>query len=167
MSALKSVASPVSESIPATPVLGCPPAWSKDYEISLGPDETKTIDIECGELKTAVNDSMTLFVGTVPVAPAANGVVLVNNQASPNSNLQTAQINGSGTLVLTNANGAVNLGNMGANSPNNTITVAGNVTNGTLVLNNRNLVNNRVNLLQMSVAEKMPELQTASSGITY
>jgi hypothetical protein len=88
-----------------------PPAWSKDYEISLAPDETKTIDIECGELKTAVNDSMTLFVGTAPVAAAANNVVLLNNQASPNSNLQTAQINGSGTLVVTSGNVPVNLAN--------------------------------------------------------
>jgi len=106
-----------------------PTAWSKDYEISLAPDETKTIDVDCGELKTAVNDSMMLSIGSAPAAPSTNGVTLLGNQ-SANLNAPPAQ-------------------------------------NGTLVLNSFNVVNNRVNLLQMSVAEKMPEAQTASSGITY
>jgi len=140
-----------------------PPAWSKDYDIALGPDETKTIDIECGDLKTAVNDSLTLFIGTAPDAPA-NGVIQLNSQVSaqlsPNSTVGIATnapmpVNfNSGTLVLTSSNGP---------TPQNAVVISGN-----LVLTNRNVVNNRVNLLQMSVAEKMPELQSASAGqITY
>jgi len=136
-----------------------PPAWSKDYEITLGPDETKTIDIECGDLKTAVNDGMILFVGAAPAAAAAPaGNVVLTNAATP------ATLSGNGVL-LTNvavpANGTTTI----TNDSTTKNPKAGN--SPVLVLNNAFVVSNRVNLLQMSVAEKMPEMQSASSGITY
>jgi len=40
-----------------------PPAWSHEYEISLVPGETKTLDINCGDIKMEKMDSLSLFVG--------------------------------------------------------------------------------------------------------
>jgi len=112
-----------------------PPAWSQDYDISLAPDETKTIDLQCGDLKVAQSDSLLLFIGSpvsAPVVNAAGSNVAVSNAAIANTNGTPDQA----ALVQ-----AVN--------------------------RNVVVVNNRVNLLQMSCAEKMPEVQSASTGITY
>jgi len=73
-----------------------PPAWSHEYEISLAPGETKTLDINCGDIKIEKMDSLSLFVGmpapmnamkdpNVPAAPP--DMVLLNKALNSRVNL--------------------------------------------------------------------------------